>query len=237
MSKVITISGGNKSGKTSLSIKLGNMLCKKGFEVIILSPDYVVPSVSLLTAKDYDNKSLSTLLTSDLLTEDLVLKNLVPLYDKGLFLIGFNAKENFSSFETPNHDRVYFLVEKLSSLCDFLIVDTMTMFFADKISLYCIDNADKNILLFNTYIDNQNFLLSNYELLTKNIDTNDCIRILHNKENGSCYDIYDYEYVLPVADELSKQFNDSKLLKPLITKKGKEYMATLNKIMPKILEC
>lgn len=115
MSKIIAIWGSSNSGKTTLSMKLANMLSKNN-NVMVLFTDIIAPPMGMvLPFVKEEDKSLGKLLEMVTLTQEDILKHLVTLKEnKNIAFLGYSQGENITSYADYTEYRANELIINLS---------------------------------------------------------------------------------------------------------------------------
>ena len=105
-------------------------------DVIILSSDYFTPT-SALFLDDHLNKNLGNIIKEEAISKEKIIENLIPLYKKGrVALLSYAVFENAGLFREISQKDIAYIFKVLSEITDFLIIDSMSIFYADKISAY-----------------------------------------------------------------------------------------------------
>ncbi len=127
MSKVIAITGGPGSGKTSLALKLAQEIyfMKQGV-VIFLSPDLTIPAMAQIfpNAKPGELYSLGVALDkTDIYREDIYRQLVSVKTMKDFSFLGYKLGENQYSYPRPTEDKVEGLFRALREIADYIVVD------------------------------------------------------------------------------------------------------------------
>lgn len=145
MSKMIAIWGSPGSGKTSLSIKLGQEIyTRKKSTVLLFHPDMSVPALALLFPhrKASELYSIGVPLNQTDISPEEVMRQIVITKDmKNFGYLGFTAGENRYTYPSPTEDKIKALLSILRTLADYVIVDC-TNDHGDVISKMAIKEAD-----------------------------------------------------------------------------------------------
>lgn len=186
MSKIISVWGGDGSGKTTLSMKIAKELSKKK-NVIIVFLNKNNPSIPYLFSEEIeDYVSVGEILTKVSLVKKDVEKSIKNIKNnKNLGVIGYKNKENYKTYPEILEDRIYDFYVYLKQLSDYIIIDTtsdlkvienqISLKIADKVIRVITENP-KDICYFN----------SNLSLLEdKSYNTKNHVKVLNKKEYES----------------------------------------------------
>jgi MinD-like ATPase involved in chromosome partitioning or flagellar assembly len=233
-SKKISIFGAPFSGKTTFAVKLAMSLVNRKKDVIILSSDYFTPTSAFFSNSDM-NKNLGNIIKEEAVNRERIIENLIPIYKKGkVALLSYALFENAGLFREISKKDIDYIFEILLEITDFLIIDTMSIFYADKISSYALKNSDINIGIYNSSLKDYINYISNKELINKSINGKKIYilsKVKNKAEEKECKKLYErVDFSLPFVEELGEQFERKALLEKMTGKKTKEYKLEINKI-------
>lgn len=154
MAKLIAVCGAPGSGKTALALKLAIEINKldpnKEGATVFLSPDLVVPSMSLIypRCKKEELYSMGTVIDkTEIYRDDLLrsMNGIKTLHNFGM--LGFVCGENRYSYPSPTEDKVMELLSGCKQLADYTVVDCCSG--DDLISHLSRANADTLVKIVN----------------------------------------------------------------------------------------
>jgi len=127
MSKMIVIWGSPGSGKTSLSVKLGQEIYNRGKSTVLLfHPDLIIPALALLFPhrKASELYSIGVPLSQTDISPEEVTRQIVTTKNMRNFgYLGFTAGENKYTYPSPTEEKTKSLFSVLRELADYVIVD------------------------------------------------------------------------------------------------------------------
>lgn len=241
MSKIITIWGSPNSGKTTLALKLANVLSKTN-NVIMLSTDIIAPPIAtILPYIKEEGKSLGKLLETVTLTQEDILKNLITIKDnKNISFIGYKQGENHKTYAEYTVDRANELIVNLSHLADYLIIDSSSHIHDNILSQVSLKLADEVIRLCGTDLKAISYYKSTFPLLTdKSYNLSNHIKVLAKIDDIEPKSIITNHYgdilcELPYTKELQTQYREGLLFEKLHEKQSLKYNEGVNKLVAKI---
>lgn len=127
MSKIITVDGPPGAGKSTIALKLAQEIYSATKKpVIYLSPDNVIPSMSLIfpfSAKS-ELHSLGKIMDRTDIDADDILANInTTKYMDNFGYLGFLAGEDMYTYPEPTDDKVHAFYETLRTIGEYIIVD------------------------------------------------------------------------------------------------------------------
>lgn len=127
MSKIITVWGSPNSGKTAISVKLAEHICRRlGVVVTVVCTDMSAPALPVLfpNRKADDMFSLGAALSKPEVTQHEILKNTVTVKGKAnLGFLGFTDSENRFSYPAFDSQKAEALFTALKGIADVVIAD------------------------------------------------------------------------------------------------------------------
>jgi AbrB family looped-hinge helix DNA binding protein len=220
MGKAIAIWGAPGSGKTSLSVVLAKLLSKNN-NVLILNSDICVPVISLVLPSIDSNGSIGKVLNASSITEDIVAQNinLCPKNDR-IGVLGMGFDKNCLTYQPFDRSSCEKLFSVAKSLCDFLIIDCVSLLTADMLSVIALEQVDKVIRV--SCIDNKSeiFMRAQMPVLVEDIfHPERHIRVVNKVVDGQPVE-GEFDYVLLYNQETKNKFMAGKLFEDYYTKDG-----------------
>lgn len=146
--KIITVWGSPASGKTILSLALAAKIAKEKKNVIVLNGDKLIPGLSVYMPMDtFTSKdSIGPLLMSNRYT-DIELAQRMKTHPKSEFLafMGLTSAENYITYHEFSKESVIRMINKLSTQCDYLIIDGTSNPLENMVTLTALEAADNVI--------------------------------------------------------------------------------------------
>jgi MinD-like ATPase involved in chromosome partitioning or flagellar assembly len=236
--KVIAIWGSPDSGKTSLSVKLANLLSQGKKDVALVFCDPNTPMLPVILPQlDVGEKSLGKILSAPEITQDIILSNCVTMKKNGyLTFMGYRKGENSLNYPNYVNDKAVDLIIQLRHLADYIILDCVSYFTTDILSSVALEMADSVITLGGCRLKDLSCFASLLPILQNNKYNQDRhIRVLSNHRKNDPIAEYKEMYrnimfELPNVPELEQQFAEGDILESLATAEGRDYENTIKLI-------
>lgn len=241
--QIVAVWGSPGSGKTTLSIKLAELLSRQKFNVIIVYDDVVCPVIPTIESnlKKQDNKSLGNVMFGNV-EQDTIKENLVTL-DKNNYIamLGYGKGENFKSYPLYVEEIVVSLLMQLRHMADYIIVDCSSYIKDNIFTDTVLHRADKVISLSTADFKGLSYFNSTLPLLIddkysvkRHLNVVSNIKDFQAKETVN--DILKGTGIyLGYTDEIVSQAIERRLFDVLIAKESIEYRKGLKKIEKEIL--
>ncbi len=148
--KIITVWGSPGSGKTVLSLALAAHVANEKKNVIVFNGDKLIPGLSVYMPMDtFTSKdSVGPLLMSNRYT-DIELAQRIKPHSKSEYLafMGITSAENYITYHEFSKESVIRMINKLSSLTDYLIIDGTSNPLENMVTLTGLEVSDYSIRL------------------------------------------------------------------------------------------
>ena len=148
MGKLIAVCGSAGSGKTTFSVKFAETLYHRSHgkhSVIALFCDIVTPSIPVIfpNRKEEDLFSVGSVLSkTDFYADDVVSHMMMTKDRMNLGYLGYLSGENKNSFPEYTEQRAKNFLDVLCEICDYVIVDCMTMPGGNILTTSALEKAD-----------------------------------------------------------------------------------------------
>lgn len=241
--QIIAVWGSANSGKTTTTMKLAKELSKRKKNVIVVMCDLDSPALmTVLPNQDIGHKTLGNILSAPQITQETILSQCITLKKNNyLTFIGYKQGDNIFSYAEYDRERAVDFLILLRHLADYIIVDCTSNIENDILSATALEMAYVVLRHITCDLKSISFYESHLPLIShRRFKANDHIKILSN--------IKDYEakspviqrfrgvkYQLPHSQEIEEQFLSGSLLESLVSKKSKQYDATISKIVEAII--
>lgn len=239
LNQIIAIWGSPGSGKTTLAIKMAELLSKQNLNTIIVYDDVVCPVIPAVVSnlKKQDNKSLGNVLFGNV-EQSTIKENLVTLDNNNhIALLGYAKGENYRSYPKYVEEIVVDLLMQLRHLADYIIIDCSSYIkdnvFTDTVlqradTVISLSTADlKGLSYFNSTLP---LLIDDKYSIKKHLNVVSNIKDFQAKE--SINDILKGKGIyLDYTDEITNQAIEKRLFDVLITKESIPYKEGLEKLM------
>ena len=198
MGKMIAVWGSPGSGKTTLSVKLAEVLYNRSRgknSVIVVFTDIVTPSIPVVfpNFRAEDVYSIGTVLSKPDFFADDVVSNMVMAKDRmNIGYLGYKDSENSHSFPEYNEGRAKYLYDILLGIADYVIVDCMSLPDANNLTKVALENADQKVILWTPDLKSMSFRMSQ-------LKTFDC-RGYMKERDFSVMNVSRQEFELAAAD-------------------------------------
>lgn len=244
--QVIAVWGSPGSGKTIISTKLARILAYKQKTVALVLTDLLSPMTPVLFPTiDPKEKSLGVLLRTSDLNQETILNNLI-LYGDYLGVVGYKKGENTRTYPEYTLEKAVDLLLLLRHRVDYVIVDCTSHLSGDEISTdslstIALRDADQVLRCGTADLKGLSFFDAQIPVLDMNPDfeVKKHLKALSNfkdfspkKEVTEGYGGVNYSF--PYVEEIEKQFLEGKLLEPLKTPEGKNFMHELKRLAKEV---
>ena len=131
-SKIITVWGSPASGKTLLSLSLGAAFAAQKNNTVILNGDKLIPALPVYMPKEKFSSadSIGPLLMTNRYT------------DAELAFMGLSSFENYITYTEFSKESVIRMINKLSNMTDYLIIDGVSNPLENMVTLTGLETAD-----------------------------------------------------------------------------------------------
>lgn len=243
MSKVIAVWGSPGSGKTSLSVKLGQEIYNnKKSTILLLHPDMSVPVLAVLFPNRKTNELYSIgipLSKTDISPEEVTAQIITTKNIQNLGFLGYAAGENKYTYPAPTEDKIKAMLSVLRTLADYVIVDCVSSH-GDIISTIVIKEADTILHLSTPDLKSMAYFSSQLPLFADPAyKTAGHISILNIPDADLYMPVDDVKayfkdiiFTLPFSIELKQQMLSGGLSEML---KDKKYRAKLAEISDRVI--
>lgn len=144
-SKIITVWGSPASGKTLLSLSLGAAFAAEKKNTVILNGDKLIPALPVYMPKEKFSSadSIGPLLMTNRYT-DAELAERIKLHEKNEYLafMGLSSFENYITYTEFSKESVIRMINKLSNMTDYLIIDGTSNPLENMVTLTGLEAAD-----------------------------------------------------------------------------------------------
>lgn len=236
---VLAVWGTPGCGKTVVSVKIAENLCKRGEDVILIFADMTTPPMPYLCPpSDLTGKgSLGSILAAARVNDVLVRRNCV-LYSKSrhLSLIGFRKGENRFSYPPYEDAQARELIGAARELAPFVIVDCSGHVTTNRLTAIALMEADRVIRLTGCDLKAVSYLSSQLPLLADAkwnaeghlVAASD---VKPNEASGSIEQVLGrVSFRIPHSREVETQFLEGNLLKDLCYKESRPFRAAVDEI-------
>lgn len=164
MSKTIAIFGSPGCGKTITSVKMASALSRKFKDksVIVVSPDYKVPTLSYIFPNSSTSwqTSIGELLDlPEIYKEDILSYIVMPRKRDNFGILGYKRGDSLLDYVSVDEDKAIDLIKGLKDLADFVIFDC-TDYEEDVISKLALTYCDIKIRIANPDIKSLGYFIA-----------------------------------------------------------------------------
>lgn len=243
---VLAVWGSPSSGKTLVSAKLANYLTGKGYDVALILCDTDAPPLHLLVPinKIENERSLGSILAAVKINQNLILQNSITIKKNShISVIGMLKGENKFSYPRYTQVQASELIEQLTEIVDFVIVDCSSHLSDDILSTVALIESDCVLRLINCDLKSVSYLSSQLPLLAdskfkadKQLKVANDVKPIHSSENIEQV-IGGVMFTIPHCDLVEKQYLIGELLLDTpLKKETKEFRQAIEDIAEEVFD-
>lgn len=241
MSKMIAVFGAPGSGKTTVAVKLAELLYSRSrgkSSVMVVFTDVITPTIPVIfpNHRQEDIFSIGTILSKPDFFADDVISNVVMTKGRmNLGFLGYKDGENIHSYPTYTKNKAKYFYDLLLGICDYIIVDCMSSPDANYLTSVALEQADHVVRLFTPELKCISYKMSQHKLhasmgylprgetAVMNIVRQELSRTAQDTQSH----LGNINYTLPYSQQLMEQYMAGDLSQPFRDRRYTHAMAAL----------
>lgn len=162
---IVSIWGSSGSGKSTIALKLSNLLALTGKKVILIDSNFVVPQIGVWFPKAElsEQCSLSSVLQNEINKE--ILSHKIYIAGDNLGVLGYSSGEPVMSSILQRYDTAAVLLNTAASIADYVVVDCQTNITQDYLTFVAIEMSHVKFITCTPDLLAVSFWLSNICML------------------------------------------------------------------------
>ena len=243
---VLAVWGSPGSGKTTVAVKLAQNLAGKKQNVVLVLCDMTAPMLPCICPPSEleAERSLGSVLAAAHVTEPLVKHNLVTLKRNSyLTILGMKKGENEYSYPPYSEVQAKELLDTLTGIAPFVVVDCGSYIANDILSAVAIMEADSVLRLASADLKSVSYLSSQLPLLRDSKwDADKQYKVASNIKPQQAGEqvgqaLGSVAFTLPHSTELEEQYLAGNLLGELTMKDSRLFRREIEKICKEVFGC
>lgn len=245
-SNILAVWGSPGSGKTVTAVKLAQYVADWKQNVVLVLCDMTAPMLPCICPpSDLEGEhSLGSVLAAAHVTEPLIKHNLVTLKRNSyLTILGMKKGENEYSYPPYSEVQARELLENLTGIAPFVVVDCGSYIANDILSAVSLMEADSVLRLANADLKSVSYLSSQLPLLRDSKwDADKQYKVAANVKPQQAGEVAaqalgSVAFTLPYSQELESQYLSGNLFAELSMKESRQFRRETERIAREVFGC